>query len=425
MARPSTKLVVAACLILASSASGQSGTWTQWRGPQRDGQYIGPAWPERLSLERLERVWRVEDLGPSYSGPIVSDSMVYTTETSDKKLEVVRAFDRSSGEQIWETTWEGSMSVPFFAARNGSWIRSTPAFDGERLYVAGMRDVLVCLDSQTGRVVWRMDFVDHLGTPLPDFGFVCSPLVTDRHVFVQAGGGLCKLDKLTGELIWRSMADGGGMMGSAFSSPILAEVGGRPQLIALSRTHMNGIEPEGGDVLWTVPIRAFRGMNILTPMVFDGGVFTATYGGRSQLLDLTKQEEKFEVDARWDNHIQGYMTSPVIVDGHAYLFNRSNRFACIRLADGEVTWVSPPTGDDYWSLVAQDGRILALNDSGLLRLIQASPDEYVVLDEVKVAEAQTWAHVAVMSADQGGGAEPVVTEIVVREQTALSLHRWR
>ncbi|WP_231756663.1 tryptophan-rich sensory protein [Lignipirellula cremea] len=29
------------------------------------------------------------------------------------------------------------MSVPFFAASNGSWIRATPDFDGESLFVAG------------------------------------------------------------------------------------------------------------------------------------------------------------------------------------------------------------------------------------------------------------------------------------------------
>ena len=134
--------------------AGSGATWQQWRGPARDGSVAGATWPDGLSAERLEQVWHV-DLGPSYSGPIVTEKMVYVTETRDAKTEHVRALDRATGKQVWEATWEGAMTVPFFAASNGSWIRATPAYDpGEeggpgRLYVAGMRDVLVCLDADT------------------------------------------------------------------------------------------------------------------------------------------------------------------------------------------------------------------------------------------------------------------------------------
>ena len=119
-----------------------SSDWSQWRGPNRDGQSTGPQWPDRLDKNSLERQWSVP-LGPSYSGPIVSDQLVFTTETKNEKSEVVFALERKTGEERWRAEWKGAMKVPFFAASNGSWIRSTPAYDGECLYVAGMRDVLV------------------------------------------------------------------------------------------------------------------------------------------------------------------------------------------------------------------------------------------------------------------------------------------
>ena len=111
------------------------------------------------------------------------------------------------------------MQVPFFAASNGSWIRSTPCADDGRVYVAGMRDVLVCLDAANGQEIWRIDFTKDLESPLQAFGFVSSPLVIGDHVFVQAGAGFVKLDKATGKVVWRVLEDGGGMWGSAFSSP--------------------------------------------------------------------------------------------------------------------------------------------------------------------------------------------------------------
>ena len=161
----------------------------------------------------------------------------------------------------------GAMSVPFMAKRNGDWIRSTPAYDGESLYVAGMRDVLVCLDAKTGKQRWRVDFVEQFKTPLPDFGFVCSPLVVGDFVYVQAGAGFCKLDKQTGRVRWRVLTDAGGMFGSAFSSPIYATLGGKPQLVVQTRMKLAGIEPESGKMLWSQDIPAMLGMNIVTPTV--------------------------------------------------------------------------------------------------------------------------------------------------------------
>ena len=217
-------VLFAAALALAhvsvTSCSAQS-AWPQWRGPSRDGQVTeGTKWPASINESTLKQEWRVE-LGPSYSGPIVSKSLVFTTETVNKSHEVARALDRKTGEMKWKKKWEGALKVPFFARANGDWIRSTPAYDGKHLYVGGIRDVLVCLNAENGEEVWRVDFAKQHGSTLPSFGCVCSPLVTDKFVYVQAGGGLCKLDKTNGKSIWRTLSDGGGINGSAFSSPIM------------------------------------------------------------------------------------------------------------------------------------------------------------------------------------------------------------
>ena len=115
-------------------------TWTQWRGPSRDGQVAGPTWPAKLSEDTLKPTWTLP-LGPSYSGPIVSADRVFVTETRDKSTEVVRALDRQTGKELWSHSWAGAMSVPFYAKSRGDWIRATPATNGKLVFVAGMRDV--------------------------------------------------------------------------------------------------------------------------------------------------------------------------------------------------------------------------------------------------------------------------------------------
>ena len=241
-------LLLTLCIGLQSStffAHAADLSWSQWRGQTRDGMVKEEApWPKKISKKKLKQSWRKE-ISKGYPGPIVSEKLVFTVETKGKN-EIARAFDRSTGEQKWETQWPGSMSVPFFAWKNGSWVRSTPAYDGKNLYVGGMRDFLICLDAETGEKKWSVDFMKRYKAPLPAFGFVCSPMIEGDHLYVQAGSGFVKLNKETGESIWRSLDDKGGMYGSAFSSPTMAVLGGVEQVVVQTRTDLSGVEPENG-----------------------------------------------------------------------------------------------------------------------------------------------------------------------------------
>ncbi|MEM7390768.1 MAG: PQQ-binding-like beta-propeller repeat protein, partial [Verrucomicrobiota bacterium] len=330
------KLIQHLCLALIlssavwSTAEDKNGNWPQWRGPTRDGVVATAPWPGTLTKENFQEVWKV-DLDPSYSGPIVYGDQVFVTETVDKKQEFVRALDRATGKENWRVGWEGAIKVPFFARANGIWIRSTPACDGERLYVAGIRDVLVCLDIQDGTERWKVDFVEEFKTPVPNFGFVCSPLVIGDHVYVQAGGSLAKVEKKTGNVVWRSLKDGGGMWANAFSSPLLTRIADKDQMIVQTRQKMAGVDVESGDELWSQKIEAFRGMNILTPVVYKEQLFTSAHSGRSELFAIARNESAFSVNRVWENKSTAYMSTPVIIGDHLYMHMKNQRFTCIDL----------------------------------------------------------------------------------------------
>ena len=396
-----------------SMTAAAADTWPQWRGPTRDGQVEGTPWPSRLQAPDLNQRWRVE-LGPGYSGPIVTPDRVFTTETVDKKLERVRALDRATGRELWRQEWEGAMSVPFFARSNGDWIRATPAWDGETLYVAGMRDVLVALDGRDGRIRWQKDFVKEFGTPLPAFGFVSSPLVVGKALYVQAGGGVLRLDTADGRVVWRSLESNDGMMGSAFSSPVHVTLAGRPQVVVQTRTELVGLNPEYGTVLWRQPVEAFRGMNILTPTVVGDRVMTSTYGGRTLAWDVREERGDYRIEPAWDFKAQGYMSSPVVIDGHAYVHLRSQRVLCLQIADGAERWTTSESFGKYWSLVAQKDRVLALDEKGELLLFRANPTRWELLDRRRVSEEESWAHLAVADDD-----------VFVRDLKGMSAWSWK
>ncbi|MBK9138017.1 MAG: PQQ-binding-like beta-propeller repeat protein [Verrucomicrobia bacterium] len=408
------KLLVASVLLTTLSLTAPaSADWPQWRGPTRDGLLPSSApFPERLQGDALQRRWRVE-LGPSYSGPIVTADRVFTTETKDKKFEVAMALDRATGRELWRQQWEGALSVPFFAKANGDWIRATPAWDGAVLYVAGMRDVLVALDGSTGAVKWRCDFVEQFKTPVPAFGFVSSPLVDGEALYVQAGASLLRLKKATGEVVWRALEDEGGMWGSVFSSPIIATLAGQRQLLVQTRTTLAGVDLESGRVLWRQAVEAFRGMNILTPVVFNDHVFTSTYGGKTIAFRVTRENDQWRVAPAWTLKQQGYMSTPVVIGGHAYHHLRSQRMTCLDLTEGVERWTSTQSFGKYMSLVARGDRILALDQRGILYLIRANPEQLEVLDERKLDSADSWAHLAVSG-----------QELFVRELNALAAYAW-
>lgn len=406
--------VLLACLwAVPAGASDAPTDWPQWRGPTRDGfvHPSSPAWPE--SLKSLEPVWRVELGAPSYSGPTVCRGMAFTTATRDRASEQVIALDLASGREIWRVEWPGAMSVPFFAASRGSWIRATPACDGETLYVAGIRDVVVALDVRDGQERWRVDFPQALGTPPPDFGFVSSPLIDGDALYVQAGASFQKLDRKTGQTIWRSLEDGGGMYGSAFSSPIVASIAGRRQLVVQSRTRLAGVDPADGAVLWAQEVPSFRGMNILTPLVSGSTIFTSTHKNNGFLYEVEPADGAARVVERWRSRSRGYMSSPVLIDGHAFLHLENQRFACIDLRTGQERWRTTPFGK-YWSLVANRDRILALDERGELLLIRANPEKFELLDRRKPGGDDAWAHLAVAG-----------DLVIIRELNALAAYRWR
>lgn len=397
--------------LFETTAVARDANWSQWRGPSRDCFVSKQSKPWPDSFDGLRQIWRVE-LGPSYSGPIVWGDRVFVTETKDEKFEVVRAFDKTTGQALWSTQWEGSLSVPFFAKANGDWIRSTPACDGRSLYVAGMRDRLVCLNIEDGAIRWQIDFPALYGSDLPGFGFVCSPLIDGDALFVQAANSVLRIDKNSGTVLWRTLEMPDSMMSSAFSSPTIATIRGKRQLVVQTRQSLAGVDLETGGVLWSVDVPAFRGMNILTPTVVGDRILTSSYKNKTFMYAINRSGDSFSVAEDWSLPAQGYMSSPVVVDGFAYLHLGNGRLCCIDLSAGKQSWRSKSFGK-YWSMAVNGDKILALDERGELLLIAADPKKARMLSRKRISDAETWAHIA------------VVDELVfVRELNAIASYRW-
>lgn len=387
-------------------------SWPGWRGPNRDATTAQRQWPQSLQSEHFQKQWRVP-LDRGYSGPIIVDQNVIVTETKDSKMERVIALDRATGKSIWTSEWEGSMTVPFFAASNGSWIRSTPITDGSKIYVGGMRDFFVCLDARSGEKIFDIDFTKRFGTELPGFGQVCSPLLDGDRIYIQSGGGLLCLNASSGETIWRSLVESDAMYGSAFSSPIIATLQGVRQLIVQTRKALCGIDMETGKTLWSQNVEAFRGMNILTPTIWNECLFVSSYGGKTQLFaPKLASDGTWTVSEKWNNKAEAYMSSPVVIGDYLYVHLKNQRAACFNLKTGEETWRTRPYGK-YWSMITNGQQILALDETGKLFLINANPEKFDLVDTKEVSDQDCWAHIAMAG-----------NQVFIRDLAGISLWSW-
>ena len=392
-------------------------TWPQWRGPERNGHVSTGTWPSSLKEPHLSQRWRVE-MPPSYSGPVVSADRVFVTYSRGKEHEGVRALDRQTGKESWQAEWKGAMTVAGLGTSMGSWIRATPALDDKRLYVAGMPDLLVCLDPKSGTERWRADFRARYGTLLPELGFVSSPLVVEDAVYSQTADSFVKVDKKTGKSLWRCLVrkgKGSKKMGQgSYSSPDFAVIHGRPQLLVANIDAIAGVDPARGKVLWQRVLDSYDQGCILAPIVYGGGIFTSTRASRTGHYPLTYRKKQFSISDGWKNKLVIYMSSPVVVGDFVYAHLKNGRFACVDLRNGKINWISNRTFGKYCSMVWRKDRILALTNDGRLLLIHADPKRFVLADSRKISTAETWGHLAIAG-----------QHVYIRERNAIAAYQWK
>ena len=188
---------------------------------------------------------------------------------------------------------------------------------------------------------------------------------------------------------------------------------GKNQLLAQTREELAGLDLSSGNVMWKYKVKAFRGMNILTPTVIGDTLFTSSYGGGSFLFKVATDQKGMSVSKSWSNKTEGYMSSPISHEGHVYMHGRDKRFHCIEASTGKVTWSSEKKFSEYASLVANKDKALALTADGELLLLQLDPSAFKLIDTNKISDEPTWAHLAVCG-----------NELFIRELKGLTKLNW-
>ncbi|KXJ04460.1 hypothetical protein AC249_AIPGENE378, partial [Exaiptasia diaphana] len=232
-------LVVLSILIAIPSAQGSGADAQIWQG-FRGGTVETGALPESFGLTMQ---WSRE-LGAGYSSVAVAGDRIVTLFTSGPD-DFLAAFAVADGEELWRLRLadkyvghEGSDDGPL----------SSPMIEGGVVYALGPKGQLVAAGLEDGVELWRTQ-LDKSNSMVPYYGYTSSPLPVDGLVVVLTGGegrAVSAFEQKTGALKW-SVGDDS----VTYQTAIVAELGGRRQLVAVTDHEAMGLEITTGRVLWS------------------------------------------------------------------------------------------------------------------------------------------------------------------------------
>lgn len=395
--RPQALLPLVLGLLLSApiplTLSLRGADWPQWRGPDRTGRTTHPL-PGSLPAS-VTPLWRLP-LGHGYAGPVLGSGTLVVLDDSGGQ-ETAHALDPRTGARRWSAAL-GDTYVDEFEPGP----RCTPVIFEDRLYAQTARGEFRCLRLADGQTLWRTNFKD-LGmvwNPERNTGIGAanrrgntgSPLVTRDRVLVQVGSpngaSIVAFEPRTGRVLWKSQDDL-----TAYTSPVLAEIAGRPQFITATCNGLLALAPEDGRFLWRVPFRTLANRNVLTPIVLGDTVYFASHSTGLRAVRIRRDGDGFKAAETWLNpKLRLNLSTPVALDGYLYGLGASKDFVCVDTRDGSVAWSQAGFGDVAATLVS-GSRLLVLTDLGELLLLAASPSRYEELGRVQVT-GKTYVHPA-------------------------------
>ena len=263
-------------------------------------------------------------------------------QQSDLKRHLV-CLDRKTGEMRWTKEVKVELPESQYQADNESkhgYAASTPASDGERIYVFFGKSGVHCFDLK-GNEVWMKS----VGTGTHRWGCATSPLLYKNLVIVNASsesGAILALDKFTGKEEWKING-----IKETWSSPALVNLlDGKTEMVmnlpGRPAGKVAGYDLANGKELWYC---AGVPDSYICPSPISPAGIVYVIGGRQNTAVAVKAGGRGEVEPLWTTKVGSNVASPVFHEGHIYwLHEEKNTAYCINAATGKQVYAEKIAG---------------------------------------------------------------------------------
>lgn len=373
--------LVAGLILLAQAAAGAGETdWPQWRGPNRDGVSHEAGWTADWPADGPPVLWQAA-LGKGFSSVAIADGRLYTMGNRGDR-DIVWCLDVDTGDPVWRYEYpckEGTYPGP----------RMTPTVHDGRVYTLSREGHLFCLDAASGKVRWSRNVMSEFGVSQAktSWGLACSPVVHGDAVIFDLGRVLA-FDRKTGRLAWRA-----GRAKASYASPVVFETGGRNYVTSFNIEGLVLVDLAAEAPAMSYDWTTKWNVNAVTPVVSGDRIFISSgYGHGCALLEVAGGRLEPVYTSR---EMRNHCNNSVLWKGHLYGFDgqqgaKNARLICMDFDTGEVKWAQPnmPPG----GLMIADGKIVAMIDGGQLVVAEASPEGYNELGRAKVLDGRCWTY---------------------------------
>jgi outer membrane protein assembly factor BamB len=337
--------------------------WYTWRGPNGNGISAETG----LNPKGASKLWTTE-LGKGHSTVSVIGGKLYTMGNLDDK-DVVYCLNVKTGEKIWDYSYACE-------AGNYAGPRATPVVDGGNLYVVNRNALLICLDAETGAKKWETDVLGKTGNDNNRWGTSSSAVIEGDLILLNMGESGSAVDKNTGNIVWKSLGS------QSYASPVVFEHKGQKLAAIFSAAGLQIVEVKTGKKVDGYEWKTKYDINGADPLVIGDQIFISSgYDRGCTLLDFSSGKLK----KVWESDIlKTQFSSAIYADGYIYGVDGQTKkkgfLRCISVENGEEVW-NMPIG--FGSLIAADGKIMALGERGTLYFAELTPKAYT---EISVFE---------------------------------------
>ena len=369
--------------LLALVATSAAADWPGWRGPTGMGVSDEKDLPLTWGGKDDENVvWKKPLPGRdaknrqdnNQSSPVVQSGRVFVTvsywpagvDAKEYPEHHVACYKADDGAPLWDVTVQpGPWKLTDL---RGGYTAPTPAADGERVYVLFGSSVLAALDYD-GKPVWRKDI-----TPFTfDVAIGCSPVLYKDVVLLQCDQNekhsrLLAFDRKSGDLKWEKKRP---EFVFTHSTPVLAEIGGKTELLVAASGALQGVDPSDGTVLWSC-----QGQGDTASPVLAGGVIyvDSGRGSRGVAVDPTGTGDVAKTHRKWEKNVPEGFSSPVAAGDYLYRLHNPESVSCWKLDDGAEAFSQrlPGVSTSSSPVVTADGRIYCAS-AGKSYVLRAGP----------------------------------------------------
>jgi len=410
--------VVSELKLFDGRAADIRGSWAGFRGPggqnvSDDMTVLARSWP----AAGPPVLWSLK-VGEGHAGCAVLNGRIYLQDyDATRRRELIRCLSLADAGDIWQYGYRMPIK------RSHGYSRTVCAVTDEYLVSMGAKCHVTCLDANNGRLRWDVSLVHEYGTTIPQWYAGQCPLIDDGNAILAPCGSVVEAEDAngqpvsrgrsvlmtavnckTGKVVWEVPNDDGWQMTHSCIAVMELEDYTKIYVYCASGGAV-GVAAADGRLLWKTTEWKVEFANVPTPVpIGEDKVFlSGGYGAGCMMLQVIKEGDRYVPRVLWRRPpavFGSQQQTPIFYKSHLFGTRSDGRFVCLSTR-GEPVWISGGKhkfGKDGGSYVIADDLIFALNDDGVLTMMEATPQAYKPLAQAKILPGHhSWAPMALVA----------------------------